>query len=153
MSLTYWSVIHYAGNMAQRISVQSFDGDFSPLSWSANILPGDMHHQSVTIHLCCPATSAVGVYALLAHFESRQGRRTFKLGAFVLLCNPWLKGGSTESQSLLLSSALQWSDHWSPLTSVPLLFRGLCVHAQWWPKRRVCQEWLWDTLRGHQYEF
>ncbi|KAG7239830.1 hypothetical protein INR49_030542 [Caranx melampygus] len=77
------------GNMAQTIPVQ--DGCFSPLSWSAKILPGDMHHQSVTIHLCCPVSSAVGVYTLLGHFESRQGRRSFVLGAFVLLCNPWLK--------------------------------------------------------------
>ncbi|XP_030588495.1 protein-glutamine gamma-glutamyltransferase 2 [Archocentrus centrarchus] len=62
-----------------------------PGDWSATIYPGNMHPQSVTIHICSPVMSSVALYQLLVHIESKQHRISSILGTFVLLCNPWLK--------------------------------------------------------------
>ncbi|XP_067384438.1 protein-glutamine gamma-glutamyltransferase 5-like isoform X2 [Channa argus] len=79
------------GSMSQRIPVQLSDEWSAPQSWSAKIYPGNMHHQSVTIHICSPVLSSVALYELLLHIETKQNRRSCTVGTFVLLCNPWLK--------------------------------------------------------------
>ncbi|CAJ1055298.1 protein-glutamine gamma-glutamyltransferase 2-like [Xyrichtys novacula] len=86
LSLEVW-----LGNMSERIRVQSSDEWSDPLMWSAKIYPGDMHSTSVTIHICSPVLSSVAFYELQLHLETRQCRRSYVLGTFVLLCNPWLK--------------------------------------------------------------
>ncbi|XP_056279638.1 protein-glutamine gamma-glutamyltransferase 5-like [Pseudoliparis swirei] len=79
------------GNLSERIPVQFSDQLSDPHSWSAKIYPGGMHPQSVSVHVCSPAGSSVALYHLLVHIETNQGRRSYAVGDFVLLCNPWLK--------------------------------------------------------------
>uniref|UniRef100_H3CHI6 Transglutaminase-like domain-containing protein n=1 Tax=Tetraodon nigroviridis TaxID=99883 RepID=H3CHI6_TETNG len=45
----------------------------------------------ITVHICSPVLSSVGLYRLLLHTQTFQSRRTYMLGSFVLLFNPWLK--------------------------------------------------------------
>ncbi|KAM4562554.1 protein-glutamine gamma-glutamyltransferase 5-like [Odontesthes bonariensis] len=79
------------GSLSARIPVQ-FPGEWSdPQNWSATFYPGDRHRQSVTIHICSPVRSAVALYQLLVHIETANHRMSYKVGTFVLLCNPWLK--------------------------------------------------------------
>lgn len=73
------------------------------LSWSAQVYPGDLHQQSVTVHLCSPVLSAVAQYDLLVHIETKRGRRSYNAGNFVLLCNPWLKGQKITDQYISCS--------------------------------------------------
>lgn len=86
---------HPKGDMCKMIPVQSSGQRCAPHEWSAKIYPGDLHCQSVTIHICSPVLSSVGQYCLLVHIDSIQTlvRRTYTMGTFVLLCNPWLQGG------------------------------------------------------------
>ncbi|XP_071331573.1 protein-glutamine gamma-glutamyltransferase E-like isoform X2 [Trachinotus anak] len=79
------------GNMAQRIPVHFSDEQFDPHCWSAKIYPGNINAESVTIHICTPVSSSVAVYTLLVHIETKHFRRSYAVGSFVLLCNPWLK--------------------------------------------------------------
>lgn len=88
--------------MYERIRVQFSDERSNPQAWSATIYPGDIHSQSVTIHICSPVLSSVGLYHLLVHIETRHNRRTYAVGAFVLLCNPWLKGEAIYEYSFQL---------------------------------------------------
>lgn len=81
--------------MSVRIPVQFSDKRSVPEGWSAEIYPGDMRPTSVTIHVCSPALASVALYQILVHIETAQNRRSYAVGSFVLLCNPWLKGGST----------------------------------------------------------
>ncbi|KAM9351055.1 protein-glutamine gamma-glutamyltransferase 2-like [Symphorus nematophorus] len=81
----------WLGDMSERIPVQSSDKRSDPLSWSAKIYLGDMHPQSVTVHICSPVLSSVGLYRLMVHIETLKTRRSYTVGTFVLLCNPWLK--------------------------------------------------------------
>nr|XP_046253906.1 protein-glutamine gamma-glutamyltransferase 2-like isoform X2 [Scatophagus argus] len=81
----------WLGDMSERIPVQFSDKQFDTQSWSARIYTGDMHPQSVTIHICSPVLSSVGLYHLHMHMETICSRRSYALGTFVLLCNPWLK--------------------------------------------------------------
>uniref|UniRef100_A0A3B4UN21 Protein-glutamine gamma-glutamyltransferase 2-like n=1 Tax=Seriola dumerili TaxID=41447 RepID=A0A3B4UN21_SERDU len=78
------------GNMAWKAPVHFADEQFCTQRWTAKIYPGNMHSESVTIHLCSPVLSSVGVYDLLLHIETTQYRRSYAVGVFVLLCNPWL---------------------------------------------------------------
>lgn len=82
-----------------------------PCDWSATIYPGNMHTQSVTIHICSPVMSSVALYRLLVHIESRQHKISYLLGTFVLLCNPWLKGGSMKQYDFLLLSTVYHPGH------------------------------------------
>lgn len=66
-----------------------------PQSWSAKIHPGDLHRQSVRIHVLSPVRSSVGLYRLLVTVEAAQNRWSYEVGTFVLLCNPWLEGRCT----------------------------------------------------------
>ncbi|XP_061590885.1 protein-glutamine gamma-glutamyltransferase 5-like [Cololabis saira] len=80
----------YLGNLSQRFPVQ-FSGDqLNPHSWRATTPPGNQHPEGVTVHVCSPALSPVGQYRLSLHVETPRLRRTYRLGTFVLLCNPWL---------------------------------------------------------------
>ncbi|XP_034733559.1 protein-glutamine gamma-glutamyltransferase 5-like [Etheostoma cragini] len=79
------------GHLFESFPVQFSDERFDPQSWSAKIYPGDIHPQSVTIHICSPVLSAVALYNLVVHIETIQNRRSYAVGSFVLLCNPWLK--------------------------------------------------------------
>ncbi|XP_035512986.1 protein-glutamine gamma-glutamyltransferase 5-like, partial [Morone saxatilis] len=79
------------GNMSEKMPVQFCDMPPNPHCWSAKVYPHDMHNQSVTISICSPVLSSVGLYCLWVHIETAQNRRTYKLGDFVLLCNPWHK--------------------------------------------------------------
>lgn len=92
--------------MSEKMPVQFSDKCSNPGGWSANIYHGDMHLQSGAIHICSPVLSAVGMYDLFLHIESSYHRRSYAVGAFVLLCNPWLKGGSMYYNSLPLLSTV-----------------------------------------------
>ncbi|XP_075951458.1 protein-glutamine gamma-glutamyltransferase 5-like [Anarhichas minor] len=81
----------WLGNRSERIPVQFSEERYNPYSWSAKIYPGDVHPQSVRVHICSPVQSSVALYDLVLHIETRQSRRSYRLGEFVLLCNPWLK--------------------------------------------------------------
>ncbi|KAM6930115.1 protein-glutamine gamma-glutamyltransferase 5-like [Lycodopsis pacificus] len=81
----------WLGKRSERIPVQFSEERCNPYSWSAKIFPGDVHPQSVMVHICSPVQSSVALYHLLLHIETRQSRRSYRLGEFVLLCNPWLK--------------------------------------------------------------
>ncbi|GAA6223531.1 protein-glutamine gamma-glutamyltransferase 2-like [Lates japonicus] len=81
----------WLGSLSERIPVQ-FGNKWSDLQcWSATIYPGDLHSKSVTIHICSPVLSSVAVYNLLVHIETKYNRKSYAVGSFVLLCNPWLK--------------------------------------------------------------
>lgn len=71
-----------------------------PESWSAKIHPGDLHQQSVRIHVRSPVRSSVGVYRLLVTVETGLNRLSYEVGTFVLLCNPWLKGRCSATPQL-----------------------------------------------------
>ncbi|XP_034447635.1 protein-glutamine gamma-glutamyltransferase 5-like [Hippoglossus hippoglossus] len=81
----------WLGSLSERIPVQFSDKWPNPQHWSAKIHPGSVHSESVTIHICSPVQSSVALYSLLLHTETRQTIRSFAVGSFVLLCNPWLK--------------------------------------------------------------
>ncbi|XP_019944411.2 protein-glutamine gamma-glutamyltransferase 2-like [Paralichthys olivaceus] len=81
----------WLGSLSERIPVQFSDTQPNPQHWSANIHPGSVHSESVTIYICSPVRSSVALYNLLLHKETRQSRSTYAVGSFVLLCNPWLK--------------------------------------------------------------
>lgn len=78
--------------MSEWFPVQFADQQHDPHVWSAQIYPGDMHCQSVTIHICSPVLSSVGLYHVFIHLQTIQKQRTYAMGTFVLLFNPWLKG-------------------------------------------------------------
>ncbi|XP_074538299.1 protein-glutamine gamma-glutamyltransferase 5-like [Halichoeres trimaculatus] len=81
----------WLGDMSERIRVQSSNEWSDPLRWSAKINQSDIHPKSVTIHVCSPVLSSVALYELLLHIETKQYRKSYVVGTFVLLCNPWLK--------------------------------------------------------------
>ncbi|KAF1390836.1 hypothetical protein PFLUV_G00062180 [Perca fluviatilis] len=79
------------GHLSESFPVQFSDEQSDPQSWSAKVYPGNIQPQSVTIHICSPVQSAVALYNLVVHIETIQNRRSYAVGTFVLLCNPWLK--------------------------------------------------------------
>ncbi|XP_060930644.1 protein-glutamine gamma-glutamyltransferase 5-like [Limanda limanda] len=81
----------WLGSLSERIPVQFSDKWPTTQHWSAKIHPGSVHSESVTIHICSPVQSSVALYNLRLHIETRQNIRSFAMGSFVLLCNPWLK--------------------------------------------------------------
>ncbi|XP_037627413.1 protein-glutamine gamma-glutamyltransferase 5-like isoform X2 [Sebastes umbrosus] len=81
----------WIGGLSERIPVQFSDERSDPQCWSAKTYPGDRRSQSVTIHVCSPVQSSVAQYRLLVHIETTRYRRSYAVGTFVLLCNPWLK--------------------------------------------------------------
>ncbi|XP_011619994.2 protein-glutamine gamma-glutamyltransferase 5-like isoform X2 [Takifugu rubripes] len=87
LSLQVW-----LGDMSEWMPLKLSANHPSPHTWSARVTPGDVHLQSITVHICSPVLSSVGLYRLLLHIETFQGRRTYALGSFVLLFNPWLEG-------------------------------------------------------------
>lgn len=80
------------GDMSEWMSLKLSDNHPNPHTWSAKVTPGDVHLQSLTVHICSPVLSSVGLYRLLLHIETFQSRRSYALGSFVLLFNPWLEG-------------------------------------------------------------
>ncbi|KAM3618093.1 uncharacterized protein V6R79_015328 [Siganus canaliculatus] len=78
------------GSLCAKIPVEFSDEPFNPERWSAKIYPGDVHKGSVTIHICTAVLSAVAQYQLLIHIYSTHTTRRYRLGTFVLLCNPYL---------------------------------------------------------------
>ncbi|XP_040009880.1 protein-glutamine gamma-glutamyltransferase 2-like [Xiphias gladius] len=78
------------GGLSETIPVQFSDMQSDPHQWSAKIYPGNMHPASVTIYICSPVLSSVALYDLLVHIETKWNRRSYAVGTFVLLCNPWL---------------------------------------------------------------
>ncbi|XP_059190223.1 protein-glutamine gamma-glutamyltransferase 5-like isoform X2 [Centropristis striata] len=81
----------WLGDLSERIPVQFYDERSDPQRWTAKIYPGDMNPQSVTAHVCSPVLSSVGLYHLLVHIETIKSRRSYAVGSFVLLFNPWLE--------------------------------------------------------------
>uniref|UniRef100_A0A667Y5W3 protein-glutamine gamma-glutamyltransferase n=1 Tax=Myripristis murdjan TaxID=586833 RepID=A0A667Y5W3_9TELE len=79
------------GGLSERIPVQVFAERSDPLNWSAQIYSGNIHHQSATVYLCSPVLSSVAMYDLLVHIQTTWDTRSYAVGSFVLLCNPWLK--------------------------------------------------------------
>lgn len=85
--------LHHPGDMSEKFQAH-FSGDqFDPERWSARIFSDDVTLQSVTIHICSPVLSSVGLYHLQLHIMTSSSRISYLVGSFVLLCNPWLKGG------------------------------------------------------------
>ncbi|XP_029579021.1 protein-glutamine gamma-glutamyltransferase 5 [Salmo trutta] len=78
------------GGMSVEIPVM-LSKDESISRWSAHIHPGERHSQPVTVHVCSPAKAPVGLYDLQVHIVCLDGQRSFAIGSFVLLCNPWLQ--------------------------------------------------------------
>lgn len=118
--------------MSETIPVQFSDERSDPQAWSAKIYPGDMHSQSVTIHICSPVLSSVGLYRLLVQIDTRQNRRSYAVGTFVLLCNPWLKGGSMYKCSfLLLSSDFDIILLWKSFHSTANAFQMIQCTCHW----------------------
>uniref|UniRef100_A0A3Q2QIM2 protein-glutamine gamma-glutamyltransferase n=1 Tax=Fundulus heteroclitus TaxID=8078 RepID=A0A3Q2QIM2_FUNHE len=79
------------GRLAQRIPVV-FSEEWSNLHrWSATVHPRDRHALSVSINICSPVLSSVGVYQLLVEIETIRHKHTYVAGTFALLCNPWLR--------------------------------------------------------------
>ncbi|XP_078477662.1 protein-glutamine gamma-glutamyltransferase 2-like, partial [Lampetra planeri] len=78
------------GRLTERMVVHFSDRWSDLQCWSARIYPGNIHHLSVTVHICSPVCSSVAPYQLLVHLENQTDRRSYKAGTFVLLCNPWL---------------------------------------------------------------
>lgn len=90
--------------------LQLSDNPPNPHVWWAKVNPGDADHsQSITVQICSPVLSSVGLYHLLLHIETFQSRRTYALGSFVLLFNPWLKGGGPQKLPLLSTMVIP---HW-----------------------------------------
>ncbi|KAM6924926.1 protein-glutamine gamma-glutamyltransferase 2-like [Xenentodon cancila] len=79
----------YLGTLSQSIPVQFSGVRSNPRGWSAIIQPGNKHPKSVTVHICSPVLSPVGLYHLCLHMETKQLSKSYKVGTFVLLCNPW----------------------------------------------------------------
>ena len=48
--------------------------------------------QTLTLYLCTPASAPVGTYQLQLHVLSTYQHKTYRVGQFTLLCNPWCKG-------------------------------------------------------------
>ncbi|XP_040908170.1 protein-glutamine gamma-glutamyltransferase E-like [Toxotes jaculatrix] len=80
----------WLGSLSERIPVQFSDKGSNPQRWSAKVYPGNIHSESVTIHIRSPVLSSVAVYNLLVHIATEQTTKSFAVGSFVLLCNPWL---------------------------------------------------------------
>uniref|UniRef100_A0A671YJZ2 protein-glutamine gamma-glutamyltransferase n=1 Tax=Sparus aurata TaxID=8175 RepID=A0A671YJZ2_SPAAU len=81
----------WLGDMSEKFQAH-FSGDqFDPERWSARIFSDDVTLQSVTIHICSPVLSSVGLYHLQLHIMTSSSRISYLVGSFVLLCNPWLK--------------------------------------------------------------
>lgn len=97
MSISSFMVPSYPkGDMSEWMPLNLSDNLPNPHIWSARVTPGDVHLQSVAVHICSPVLSSVGLYRLLLHIETFQSRRTYALGSFVLLFNPWLEGWSVQ---------------------------------------------------------
>uniref|UniRef100_A0A8C5EC85 protein-glutamine gamma-glutamyltransferase n=1 Tax=Gouania willdenowi TaxID=441366 RepID=A0A8C5EC85_GOUWI len=79
------------GSLSERIPVQFCKNPSHSQAWSAIIAQENIHFQSVTIHVCSPVLSSVGLYHLLLHIKDSQIRVNYALGHFALLFNPWLK--------------------------------------------------------------
>uniref|UniRef100_A0A3Q2D5V4 protein-glutamine gamma-glutamyltransferase n=1 Tax=Cyprinodon variegatus TaxID=28743 RepID=A0A3Q2D5V4_CYPVA len=69
------------------IEAPSKSGDLQ--RWSAAVHPGESRSQSVTVNICSPVLSSVGVYQLVVQIETMQNKQTYAVGTFILLCNPW----------------------------------------------------------------
>ncbi|XP_067096222.1 protein-glutamine gamma-glutamyltransferase 5-like isoform X1 [Osmerus mordax] len=78
------------GGLSVEIPV-TFSNRRTVTQWSAQIHPGDVHSRSLTLHLCSPPLSPVGLYKLQVNILRTHSRRTYAIGSFVLLCNPWLQ--------------------------------------------------------------
>ncbi|XP_075882707.1 protein-glutamine gamma-glutamyltransferase 5-like isoform X2 [Nelusetta ayraudi] len=81
----------WLGNFSQWFPVQAAKQPSNPESWSAKIHPGDLHGQSLLVHICSPVRSSVGAYGLEVTIETAGNRRSYAVGTLVVLCNPWLE--------------------------------------------------------------
>uniref|UniRef100_A0A8C4DK63 Transglutaminase-like domain-containing protein n=1 Tax=Dicentrarchus labrax TaxID=13489 RepID=A0A8C4DK63_DICLA len=82
----------YTENLVLEVSLGMEDRIQSKMPVQFCDKPSDPHcWSSVTINICSPVLSSVGVYCLWVHIQTAQNRRTYALGDFVLLCNPWHK--------------------------------------------------------------
>ncbi|XP_061825829.2 protein-glutamine gamma-glutamyltransferase 5-like [Nerophis lumbriciformis] len=79
------------GDMSAKMLVNFTDKWFDTDRWSARVYPGDLRRRSITIQVFAPVRSSVGLYQMLVHIDDAQERRSFLVGTFVLLCNPWLE--------------------------------------------------------------
>uniref|UniRef100_UPI0037E761C7 protein-glutamine gamma-glutamyltransferase 5-like isoform X2 n=1 Tax=Semicossyphus pulcher TaxID=241346 RepID=UPI0037E761C7 len=79
------------GDMSEKFMVHCSDQLCDPQKWSAKVHRNDMHSESATIHICSPVLASVALHDLILHIETNQVRRSYLMGTFVLICNPWLK--------------------------------------------------------------
>uniref|UniRef100_A0A673BMF9 protein-glutamine gamma-glutamyltransferase n=1 Tax=Sphaeramia orbicularis TaxID=375764 RepID=A0A673BMF9_9TELE len=79
------------GQLSEKFPVKFSKEGFESCCWSARVYPEDVRTQSITVRICSPVVSSVATYNLLLHIHTPHNRRSYQLGTFVLLCNPWLK--------------------------------------------------------------
>ncbi|KAG9353002.1 hypothetical protein JZ751_017578, partial [Albula glossodonta] len=65
----------------------------SQSQWNAGLLSGSSTHcNSVTVCIFPPPHASVGLYDLHLYILAQSWVRRYKIGEFVLLCNPWCPG-------------------------------------------------------------
>ncbi|KAJ8359215.1 hypothetical protein SKAU_G00157400 [Synaphobranchus kaupii] len=74
-----------------------------PLSysrWNAEIEPGiSTHSHTVTVNIFASSFSSVGLYDLRLHVLAQPWQHSYRIGEFVLLCNPWCPADSVYFQN------------------------------------------------------
>ncbi|XP_061908612.1 protein-glutamine gamma-glutamyltransferase 5-like isoform X2 [Entelurus aequoreus] len=95
------------GDMSAKMLVNFTDKWFDTDRWSARGYPGDLRRRSVPIHVFAPVRSSVGMYQMLVHIYGAQERRSFLVGTFVLLCNPWLEEDLVYMPNVLLDEYIK----------------------------------------------
>lgn len=135
---------HPKGDMSEWVPLQVSDKPPNPHLWSAQVNPGDANcSQSITVRIFSPVLSSVGLYHLLLHSETFNSRRSYALGSFVLLFNPWLKGAP---QTLPFWSATvipQWRGTAFQMiqSTCPWMFRETSI------SRAIMGWFIWAAIR------
>uniref|UniRef100_M4AY73 protein-glutamine gamma-glutamyltransferase n=2 Tax=Xiphophorus maculatus TaxID=8083 RepID=M4AY73_XIPMA len=57
--------------------------------WNAYIDPSNLNHQELSITVSSPASAPVGCYKFQLYVFTQDVRKSFVVGDFILLCNPW----------------------------------------------------------------
>ena len=85
-------VFRYAGGLYVEFPA-TFSKPQSYSDWNAEIEPADgIYSQSVAVNIFAPAFSSIGLYDLCLHVRAQPKQFSFRIGEFVLLCNPWCPG-------------------------------------------------------------
>lgn len=136
---------HPKGDMSEWVPLWLSNNPPNPHVWSAKVNPGggSGHSQSIAVHICSPVLSSVGLYHLLLHTETFQSRRTYTLGSFVLLFNPWLKGGP-QTPSLLSARLIP---HWCSSAFQMIQCTCLWMSRETSMSRATMGWYIWAAIR------